>query len=180
MRTRRGARKNVTRRGGGKGTNKKMHKGAKTKKTKQKLHQKKIVRYIEKRLKQLQKNHPDPYVPDSPEKSIDGNSSKELMNTEVNPSVPGDSSVAAKAPEGAQAPEAAKGPQGAQAPPAPHAGVSSPPVVPFSTSFNPSKHTKSNPFNFEAIAKALEYPHSHTGMNNSASKSNGSKSRRGI
>jgi len=83
-----------------------MHNGAKTKKTKQKLTKKKIVRYIEKRLKQLQKNHPDPYVPDSPKNSIHGNSSKKSMNAEVNASVPSDSPAAAQAPEGAKAPPA--------------------------------------------------------------------------
>ncbi len=62
----------------------------------------------------------------------------------------------------------------------PHAGVSSPPVVHFSTSFNPSENKKPNVFNFKAITKALEESHSHTEMKNKGSKSNDSKNTRGI
>ena len=48
----------------------------------------------------------------------------------------------------------------------PHAGVSSPPVVHFSTSFNPSENKEPNVFNFQAITKALEDSHSDEMKNN--------------
>lgn len=76
-RTRRGARRNLTRRGGGKGNRGMEVEGSKSKarsvrakpynyakkpKTKIPLTKEKLIEFIEKKLEELEKTHPEPYV----------------------------------------------------------------------------------------------------------------------
>ena len=72
-RTRRGARRNLTRRGGGKGSGGMEVEGSKPRsvkakpynkkpKTKRPLTKKELIEFIEKKLEELEKTHPEPYV----------------------------------------------------------------------------------------------------------------------
>jgi len=72
-RTRRGARRNLTRRGGGKGNRGMEVEGSKPRsvkpkpynkkpKTKIPLTKKELIKFIEKKLEELEKTHPEPYV----------------------------------------------------------------------------------------------------------------------
>ena len=161
-RSRRGARRNITRRGGGKGSRgmdverskvhrvkgKSMKHGAKGK-PKKKLTKKEIIAFIEKRLAEIP-NRNEPYVINSPEKSY--------------PSVPNFSADVAP-----PATSVAPTPPAATIAPAPPATSAAPaPVAPFYTTNN------KEPFNLSKLEKALgekannNSPPPPTAMNNNS------------